>query len=200
MHIKKYVEEFLRLAFRTVVEERAWEQVLLSRTRSRARIISRESTAWMPFFFSKFVHVPARLWSFQVFSPSVNFSLNRMIVQLYCLQSVGVRENGVCLPRASHSFLRSLLSSACCREIWLRVQNWVCGPVISPKYFRSPLLLTSRSRDISDEIGVKNCLHGEQELNHSRTLSSVDGLFFVSEGAGVEIRVLSFECLWPYEF
>ena len=53
MHIKKYVEEFLRLAFRTVVEERAWEQVLLSRTRSRARIISRESTAWMPFFFFK---------------------------------------------------------------------------------------------------------------------------------------------------
>lgn len=71
----------------------------------------------------------------------------------------------------------------------------MCGPVISPKYFRSPLLLTSRSRDISDEIGVKNCLHGEQELNHSRALSSVDGLFFVSEGAGVEIHVLSFECL-----
>ena len=52
---KKYVCEFLRLALRTIVEERAWEQVLLSRARSgarsRARIISRESTAWMPFYF-----------------------------------------------------------------------------------------------------------------------------------------------------
>ena len=129
----------------------------LSRTQSRTHNQQRKH-CMNAFVISKFVHVPARLWSFQVFSSSVNFSLNRMLVQLYFFQSVGVRKNGVCLPRASHSFLRSLLSSACYRKIWLRVQNWVCGPVISPKYFRSRMLLTSRSRGISDEIGVKQLI------------------------------------------
>ena len=129
----------------------------LSRTQWRTHNQQRKH-GMNAFFIWKFVHVPARLWSFQVFSSSVNFSLKRMLVQLYFLQSVGVRKNGVCLPRASHSSLRSLLSSACYHKIWLRVQNWVCAPVISPKYFRSRMLLISRSRGISDEIGVKQLI------------------------------------------
>ena len=126
----------------------------LSRTQWRTHNQQRKH-CMNAFFISKFVHVPARLWSFQVFSSSVNFSLNRMLVQLYFLQRCWRKKE---LPRASHSSLRSLLSSACYRKIWLRVQNWVCGPVISPKYFRSRMLLTSRSRGISDEIGVKQLI------------------------------------------